>query len=152
MQCLLLEQVLQQLSEMAGTTDVSRLHQEALNKDIRKQGYGMLPDDISSKGQYKLQGKLIVQVGEVLDISRPSYAQAGTQDSILYCQCTDGRVQAHMVALEGCMGQLSSKTLPGTKLLLTEPHVEEGLIVLDGNVYQVNPHCQCKYVTDDSPV
>lgn len=60
--------MLQELSTVAGTTDVGQLHRLALDKDIRKQGYGMLPDDISSKSQYKLQGTVIVQVGEVCSL------------------------------------------------------------------------------------
>lgn len=61
----LVPQALQELGTAAGTTDVAQIHLEALNMDIRKQGYGMFPDDISSKSHYKLQGKFIVQVGEV---------------------------------------------------------------------------------------
>ena len=44
---------------------MEQLHLVALNKDIRKQGYGMLPDDCSSKTNFKLQGNVIVQVGQV---------------------------------------------------------------------------------------
>jgi hypothetical protein len=75
---------------------------------------------------------------QVLDISRPSYLpQSGQDGSILYCQCTDGRVQAHAVALKGSKCALSTKTVPGSKLLLNKPHVEAGLIVLDGGAAQV---------------
>ena len=76
---------------------------------------------------------------QVLDISRPSYAQQSNPDaSILYCHCTDGRVQAKAVALKGSESPLSTKMPPGSKILLKQPHVEQGLIVLDGGSAEVN--------------
>jgi hypothetical protein len=133
-------QMLQALSVSVDSQDPEKLHNEALNSDIRKQGYGgALPDDVHAKQHAKLAGPIICQIGEVFDISRPSYAPSAGQDSLLYCQLTDGRINTHAVALSGAKSPLSTKTLPGTKIVLNKAIIECGLIMLDSGSVTVRP-------------
>lgn len=132
-------QVIAEISSRTGHSDVSVIHFELLNLDLRKRGYGILPKDILSQEAGRIKGPAIVQVSEVVDVSRPCYNASKSQDGVLFCSLHDGCINSSAVTLQAETCPLSTQTAPGTKLLIKDATIEQGLIVLDAASIQVRP-------------
>lgn len=121
----------------AAAGDAAALHKAALNVDIRKRGLGRLPEAVASVDHSVVTGPLIVQLGEVTDVSKPSKVPASSPEPLFSAQVTDGRVQALAVALAGKLRGFDSQTPPGTKMRLQGARIKHGLLLLDGTCAEV---------------
>ena len=130
-------QVIAEVSAGIRSGDLSSIHHELLSLDLRRGGYGILPEDILSRKTGCIQGPIIVQVSDVIDVSRPSYLASKSRDGVLFCSLHDGRICGNAVVLDTQSCPLSTNTTPGSKVVLTDARIEEGLIVLDAARMQV---------------
>lgn len=120
-----------------GSNDVSIIHGQLLNLDIRKRGCGALPEDVLTKKSGNVRGPLIVQISEVVDVSQPSYSASKAKDGILCCTVHDGRVSGSAVTLDSKTCPLTIQTAPGTKVLLKNTKIEQGMLILDTTCVEV---------------
>eukprot|EP00892_Ulva_mutabilis_P003008 jgi/Ulvmu1/12708/UM095_0012.1 len=131
-------EVLAEVSNKQGrSSDTHVMHSKLLHVDLRKRGIGMLPENILTQKVGHIQGPLIVQASEVVDVSRPSYNASNSGDGVLFCTLDDGRIKGSAVALKAASCPLSTQTAPGTKLLIFDAEIEHGLIILDTACIQV---------------
>ena len=75
------------------------LHNALLNVDIRKRGVGHLPDAIATVAQGSVAGPLVVQLGQVVDVSKAAKVSSASSDPLYCSQVSDGRITATAMAV-----------------------------------------------------
>ena len=133
----------QKFAAQAGQTtqpdasDPAALHSAALNVDIRKRGLGRLPEAVAATDHAVVTGPLIVQLGEVSDVSKPAKVPGSSAQPLFACQVSDGRLQALAIALAGKLLGFDANTPPGTKMRLRGATIRHGLLLLDSACAEV---------------
>jgi hypothetical protein len=129
-------QVVEELAAIVTSLNATDMHNAALSFDIRKRGLGRFPEDATSKDRGLIEGPIIAQISEVVDISRPSTAIGKSRQSMLFCQVSDGRVNCGGLIIDSDRSSLGTDTPPGTKIRLLRAPIEHGLVLLDGSCMQ----------------
>ncbi|KXZ45405.1 hypothetical protein GPECTOR_55g311 [Gonium pectorale] len=115
--------------------DVASVVKDIVNQDLKKLGKGALPENVS-RTSTAVKGPVVLQVLQVFDVSRPSLRESaggGGSDRLLCLRLTDGKVTCKAVEYQR-VEQLSEELAPGTKVLLSNANVKDGVILL-------NPKC-----------
>lgn len=113
------------------------LHEAALDTDIRKRGVSRLPAEIRSVSALTIDGPLICQISEILDISRPLKVPGSSSVPVHTCQLSDGSTTVTAVELHANVKQFSPSTPPGTKVRLRGARVRCGVLLADDATFEV---------------
>eukprot|EP00240_Pyramimonas_obovata_P014112 CAMPEP_0118949916 /NCGR_PEP_ID=MMETSP1169-20130426/50465_1 /TAXON_ID=36882 /ORGANISM="Pyramimonas obovata, Strain CCMP722" /LENGTH=211 /DNA_ID=CAMNT_0006896645 /DNA_START=17 /DNA_END=648 /DNA_ORIENTATION=+ len=110
-----------------------------LDADLRQIGESALPDNVNRVGKSTIKGNFVLQLMAVDDVSQPSAASGGSSGGkhrMLRLKVTDGKMTAVAVEYRP-VGQLNSDLPPGTKLLITDAHIQSGIIMLQEKMMKV---------------
>ncbi|EFJ49912.1 hypothetical protein VOLCADRAFT_89400 [Volvox carteri f. nagariensis] len=106
--------------------------QDVINQDLKKIGKAALPDDVN-RTSTTLKGPLVLQISSVTDVSRPASREcaAGSgADRLLCVRLTDGKLSCKALEYQR-VDQLSENLPPGTKVLLSNATVKNGVVLLN---------------------
>ncbi|GFR53170.1 hypothetical protein Agub_g15893, partial [Astrephomene gubernaculifera] len=115
--------------------NVPSVLQNIFHQDLKKIGKAALPDDVN-RTTTTIKGPVVLQISSVADISRPSLRESsagGGNDRLLCVRLTDGKVTCKAIEYQR-VELLSEELAPGTKVLLTNATVKNGIVLL-------NPKC-----------
>lgn len=111
---------------------------DIINQDLKKIGKAALPDDVN-RTTTTIKGPVVLQISAVTDVSRPSTketAGGGGADRLLSLRLTDGKLSCKAVEYQR-VDQLSVDLAPGTKVVLSNATVKNGILMLNPKTIKV---------------
>ena len=118
------------LGRLAGLAAEARAFNLALCADLRTAGAGCLPADAASPGNRVLQGRFVLQVDEIVDVSQSEEHRRGTVGNrTLKMMLTDG-MQTIAAIEKKKLPELSVLTCSGVKIMVQDPPMRRGIVFL----------------------
>ncbi|GIL42082.1 hypothetical protein Vafri_128 [Volvox africanus] len=105
---------------------------DIINQDLKKIGRASLPDDVN-RTSINVKGPVVLQISSITDVSRPTTresAAGGGADRLLSIRLTDGKVSCKAIEYQR-VDQLNEDLPPGTKVLLSNANVKNGMMMLN---------------------
>ncbi|KAL3878574.1 hypothetical protein ACJMK2_030911 [Sinanodonta woodiana] len=114
-----------------GKTDVNVIVKKALDMDLREIGSGWLPDDINRGRLDYVEGKGVLQIMKIRNVSAPmDHEESQAAPRMFKLVLTDGKTSCNAIEIE-TLKDIGFTMPPGSKIRLTQTtDVEHGFLLL----------------------
>ncbi|CAD5117972.1 DgyrCDS6712 [Dimorphilus gyrociliatus] len=118
------------VTELCGGEHVSSVIKKALNYDLKHSGEKQFQDDWTRGKQEKFEGKSVLQIAKIRNISSPKdNEESGVAPPLFRISLSDGHTTVQAICLTP-IKNLSLGTIPGMKMLLKGPITVRSAILL----------------------